>query len=89
MDEEDPLTASTGVRSCRSQGRGVSVGREPVLEPGDTEGELALRLWRANREAIRFALVERDMAVVAHRPVDTLDLTLAPLMRSRIHGGTR
>ncbi|WP_107397949.1 DUF58 domain-containing protein, partial [Streptomyces acidiscabies] len=62
---------------------------EPALEPGDTEGELALRLWRADRDAMRFALVERGIAVVAHRPGETLDLTLAPLLRTRIHGGTR
>ncbi|MFF4017438.1 DUF58 domain-containing protein [Streptomyces sp. NPDC001843] len=62
---------------------------EPVLEPGDTEGELALRLWRADRDAMRFALVERGIAVVAHRPGETLDLALAPLLRTRIRGGTR
>ncbi|WP_107396470.1 DUF58 domain-containing protein, partial [Streptomyces acidiscabies] len=62
---------------------------EPASEPGDTEGELALRLWRADRDAMRFALVERGIAVVAHRPGETLDLTLAPLLRTRIHGGTR
>ncbi|MFD1275919.1 DUF58 domain-containing protein [Streptomyces kaempferi] len=60
---------------------------EPVLEPGDTEGELALRLWRADRDAMRFALMERGIAVVAHRPGETLDLALAPLLRTRIHGG--
>ncbi|WP_335974831.1 DUF58 domain-containing protein [Streptomyces sp. CA2R106] len=62
---------------------------DPVVEPGDTEGELALRLWRADRDAMRFALVERGIAVVTHRPGETLDLALAPLLRTRIHGGTR
>ncbi|MFF5978048.1 DUF58 domain-containing protein [Streptomyces olindensis] len=62
---------------------------EPILEPGDTEGELALRLWRADRDAMRFALVKRGIAVVAHRPGETLDLTLAPLLSTRIHGGIR
>ncbi|MFD7079974.1 DUF58 domain-containing protein [Streptomyces sp. NPDC059918] len=62
---------------------------EPVLEPGDTKGELALRLWRADRDAMRFALLERGIAVVAHRPGETLDLALAPLLRTCIHGGTR
>ncbi|MFF0016336.1 DUF58 domain-containing protein [Streptomyces sp. NPDC005374] len=62
---------------------------EPVLAPGDTEGELALRLWRADRDAMRFALMERGIAVVAHRPGETLDLALAPLLRTRIRGGTR
>ncbi|MEV6583635.1 DUF58 domain-containing protein [Streptomyces sp. NPDC051582] len=62
---------------------------EPVLEPGDTEGELALRLWRADRGAMRFALVERGIAVVTHRQGESLDLALAPLLHTRIHGGTR
>lgn len=62
---------------------------QPVLEPGDAVGELALRLWRADRDALRFALLERGIAVVAHRPGETLDLALAPLLRTRIHGGTR
>ncbi|MEX3106119.1 DUF58 domain-containing protein [Streptomyces sp. ST1015] len=62
---------------------------EPVPEPGDSAGELALRLWRADRDAMRFALMERGIAVLAHRPGETLDLTLAPLLRTRIHGGTR
>ncbi|MEZ7156369.1 DUF58 domain-containing protein [Streptomyces sp. MAD19A] len=62
---------------------------EPVVEPGDSEGELALRLWRADRDAMRFALVERGIAVVAHRPGESLDLALAPLLRTRIRGGSR
>ncbi|MEU1116624.1 MULTISPECIES: DUF58 domain-containing protein [unclassified Streptomyces] len=66
----------------------IPTGR-PVLEPGDTVGELALRLWRADRDALRFALMERGIAVVTHRPGETLDLALAPLLRTRIHGGTR
>ncbi|MBB4789829.1 DUF58 domain-containing protein [Streptomyces nodosus] len=62
---------------------------DPIVEPGDTESGLALRLWRADRDAMRFALVERGIAVVAHRPGETLDLALAPLLRTRIHGGAR
>ncbi|MEU8952984.1 DUF58 domain-containing protein [Streptomyces sp. NPDC048518] len=63
---------------------------QPVPEPGDTVGELALRLWRADRDAMRFALLERGIAVVTHRPGETLDLALAPLLlRTRIRGGTR
>ena len=49
--------------------------------------ELALRLWRADRDAIRFALAERGIAVISHRPGKTLDLALAPLLRTRIRGG--
>ncbi|MER6075013.1 DUF58 domain-containing protein [Streptomyces sp. NPDC001817] len=62
---------------------------DPVVEPGDTEAELALRLWRADRDAMRFALVKRGIAVVAHRPGETLDLALASLLRTRIRGGIR
>ncbi|MYS42526.1 DUF58 domain-containing protein, partial [Streptomyces sp. SID5998] len=62
---------------------------DPVVEAGDSEGELALRLWRADRDAMRFALVERGIAVVAHRPGESLDLALAPLLRASIRGGSR
>ncbi|MEC3992214.1 DUF58 domain-containing protein [Actinacidiphila sp. DG2A-62] len=62
---------------------------DPAVEPGDTEAELALRLWRADRQAMRFALAERGIAVVGHRPGETLDLSLAPLLRTRIRGGSR
>ncbi|MFF9002047.1 DUF58 domain-containing protein [Streptomyces achromogenes] len=62
---------------------------DPAVEPGDTEAELVLRLWRADREAMRYALMERGIAVVTHRPGETLDLALAPLLRTRIHRGTR
>ncbi|WP_327292868.1 DUF58 domain-containing protein [Streptomyces sp. NBC_01198] len=62
---------------------------DPAVEPGDRTAELALRLWRADRDAMRFALTERGVAVVTHRPGETLDLALAPLLRTRIHGGRR
>ncbi|SEG70165.1 Uncharacterized conserved protein, DUF58 family, contains vWF domain [Actinacidiphila yanglinensis] len=62
---------------------------DPEVEPGDVTAEMALRLWRANRDAIRFALAERGIAVIAHQPGQTLDLALAPLLRTRIHGGSR
>lgn len=62
---------------------------DPAVDPRDRTGQLALRLWRADREAIRFALAERGMAVVPHRPGQTLDLALAPLLRTRIRGGSR
>jgi len=61
---------------------------DPAVERGDRAGRTALRLWRANRDAIRFALTERGIAVVAHEPGRTLDLALAPLLRTRIHGGS-
>jgi uncharacterized protein (DUF58 family) len=62
---------------------------DPYVEPGDSAGELALRLWRADRDAMRFALKERGIAVVTHQRGETLDLALAPLVRTRIQGGRR
>ncbi|MEW2516873.1 DUF58 domain-containing protein [Actinacidiphila alni] len=62
---------------------------DPYVEPGDTIAELALRLWRSDRDAMRFALKERGIAVVTHERGEALDLAIAPLMRTRIHGGRR
>jgi uncharacterized protein (DUF58 family) len=62
---------------------------DPLVDPDDPRAHTALRLWRANRDAIRFALTERGIAVVSHEPGRTLDLALAPLLRTRIHGGSR
>ena len=62
---------------------------DPPAPRGDTTAELALRLWRADRDAMRFALTERGIALIAHRPGQTLDLALATLLRTRIRGGSR
>ncbi|MFE0463110.1 DUF58 domain-containing protein [Kitasatospora sp. NPDC058965] len=62
---------------------------EPEVDPQDQAAVLALRLWREDREAIRFALRNRGVPVVAHTPGQSLDLALAPLTRGRIHGGRR
>ncbi|MFJ2956127.1 DUF58 domain-containing protein [Streptomyces sp. NPDC087270] len=62
---------------------------DPPAPRGDTTAELALRLWRADRDAMRFALTERGIALIAHQPGQTLDLALAPLLRTRIRGGSR
>lgn len=62
---------------------------DPEVEPGDTAAELALRLWRSDRDAMRFALKERGIGVVTHQRGETLDLALAPLLRTRIRGGAR
>ncbi|MET9220941.1 DUF58 domain-containing protein [Streptomyces sp. NPDC088197] len=62
---------------------------DPYIEPGDVNAELGLRLWRSERDATRFALKERGIAVVTHERGETLDLALAPLVRTRIHGGRR
>ncbi|WP_405577415.1 DUF58 domain-containing protein [Streptomyces sp. NBC_01190] len=61
----------------------------PRIDAGDPRAELALRLWRADRDAMRFALTKQGIAVITHRPGGTLDLPLAPLLRARIRGGSR
>lgn len=62
---------------------------EPRLDPQDPSAPLALRLWRLDREALRFSLTERGMPVVAWDGEGTLDLALAPLLRRPVHGRTR
>ncbi|GAA2828485.1 DUF58 domain-containing protein [Kitasatospora sp. CM 4170] len=66
----------------------IPVG-EPSVEPGDEVGALALRLWRAEREAMRAALRARGVPVARHTAGEALDLALAPLLRRRIGGGVR
>lgn len=61
----------------------------PYIAPGDTVGHLARRLWLADRAAMRFALRERGIPVVAQSAGKSLDLALAPLLRTRIQGRTR
>jgi len=65
--------------------------REPRVEPGEEAEELALRLWRQERRALRFALAERGIPVLAWDPdaASTLDLSLAPLLRVPIRGRSR
>jgi uncharacterized protein (DUF58 family) len=62
---------------------------EPRPDPQDPGAPLALRLWRLDREALRFSLTERGMPVVAWDGEGTLDLALAPLLRRPVHGRTR
>ncbi|MCX4745515.1 DUF58 domain-containing protein [Kitasatospora sp. NBC_01287] len=59
---------------------------DPLVEDDDEHGRFALRLWRADREAMRFALRNRGIPVVAHTAGEALDLALAPLLRGRIRG---
>ncbi|MFB6890359.1 DUF58 domain-containing protein [Kitasatospora sp. NPDC056327] len=66
----------------------IPVG-EPVVDQDDEVGGPALRLWRAEREAMRAALRARGVPVVRHTPGEALDLALAPLLRRRIAGGSR
>lgn len=62
---------------------------EPRPDPEDPGAPLALRLWRLDRDALRFSLTERGMPVVAWDGENTLDLVLAPLLRRPVHGRTR
>ncbi|MEV6973588.1 DUF58 domain-containing protein [Kitasatospora sp. NPDC093806] len=66
----------------------IPVG-EPPVDPGDEVGALALRLWRAEREAMRAALRGSGVPVTRYTPGEVLDLALAPLLRRRIGGGSR
>ncbi|MFB7470965.1 DUF58 domain-containing protein [Kitasatospora sp. NPDC056184] len=66
----------------------IPVG-EPVVEADDETGALALRLWHAEREAMRAALRARGVPVARYTPGEALDLALAPLLRRRIGGGSR
>ena len=61
---------------------------EPRPDPADGGAPLALRLWRLDRQALRFSLTERGMPVVAWEGDGTLDLALAPLLRRPVHGRT-
>ncbi|WP_406193837.1 DUF58 domain-containing protein [Kitasatospora sp. NBC_01560] len=62
---------------------------EPAVEPGDDVAATALRLWRAEREAMRAALRAKGIPVTRYVPGEALDLALAPLLRRRIGGGAR
>ncbi|WP_083976116.1 DUF58 domain-containing protein [Kitasatospora azatica] len=60
---------------------------DPEVDETDQAAGSALRLWRQDRAAIRFALRNRGVPVVTHAPGESLDLAVAPLLRGRIHGG--
>jgi uncharacterized protein (DUF58 family) len=66
----------------------VPIG-DPVIEPDDQPGLLALEFWRADREAMRAALRGRGIPVLPVVPGESLDLSLAPLLRSRVPGRSR
>lgn len=59
---------------------------DPYVEPGDAAGELGLRLWHADRDAMRFALRDSGVPVLRHAVGESLDLALAPLLSGRIGG---
>lgn len=62
---------------------------EPAARPDDETDALALRLWHAEREAMRSTLRGRGIPVARHTPGETLDLALAPLLRRTITGAAR
>ncbi|MGH3417355.1 MAG: DUF58 domain-containing protein, partial [Actinocrinis sp.] len=64
---------------------------DPRVQAGDEAALYALRLWRMDREALRFSLVERGMPVVTFDGGDEgeLDLALAPLLRTGVRGRVR
>ncbi|MEV5614011.1 DUF58 domain-containing protein [Streptomyces sp. NPDC052225] len=62
---------------------------DPTVEPGDVAGELGLRLWRAERDAMRFALRDSGVPVLRHVVGEPLDLALAPLLAGRVGGRPR
>jgi uncharacterized protein (DUF58 family) len=62
----------------------VPIG-DPRVDAHDAVEQLALRLWHLDREALRFSLVEKGIPVVPWQG-ETLDLSLAPLLRTRIQG---
>ncbi|GAA4963466.1 DUF58 domain-containing protein [Streptomyces heliomycini] len=59
---------------------------DPHVEAGDTAGELGLRLWHADRDAMRFALRDSGVPVLRHVVGEPLDLALAPLLSGWIGG---
>lgn len=62
---------------------------DPVVEPGDVAGGLGLRLWHAERDAMRFALRDSGVPVLRHTAGEPLDLALAPLLSGRVGGRPR
>jgi uncharacterized protein (DUF58 family) len=62
---------------------------DPLVEPGDAAGELGLRLWHADWDAMRFALRDSGVPVLRHVVGESLDLALAPLLSGRIESRGR
>ncbi|WP_031035299.1 DUF58 domain-containing protein [Streptomyces sp. NRRL F-5650] len=62
---------------------------DPQVEPGDEAGALGLRLWRAERDAMRFALRDSGVPVLRRPAGESLDTALAPLLSGRVGGRGR
>ncbi|MFF9190395.1 DUF58 domain-containing protein [Streptomyces rochei] len=81
------------LRDLRSRGRRPVVveipSGDPRVEDGDEAGGLGLRLWHADRAAMRFALRDSGVPVLRHVVGESLDLALAPLSAGRVGGRGR
>jgi uncharacterized protein (DUF58 family) len=84
------------VRDLADRGHPLVVIDVLAHEPRQTTGgkpdhldALALRLWRLDRQAVRFVLGELGVPVVTWDGVDPLDLALAPLLRMPVAGRAR
>lgn len=81
------------LRDLAERGNPVVVVEIPTGDPrvpaDDEAADFALRLWRLDREALRFSLVERGIPVVAWDGSGQLDLALAPLLRTGVRGRER
>lgn len=87
-------TAIEAVRDLADRGHPMVVvdvlGHEPPLPVGsDQIDRVALRLWRLDRQAVRFALGELGVPVVQWDGLESLDLALAPLRRRPVQGRSR
>jgi uncharacterized protein (DUF58 family) len=62
---------------------------EPPVRPRSKAGELALRLWRLDREAMRAGLAGEGVPVIAWGDGEELDAVLAPVRRIPVAAGRR
>jgi uncharacterized protein (DUF58 family) len=87
-------TVVEAVRDLADRGHPLVVidvlGHEPPLpRHADASDVLALRLWRMDRQAVRFVLGELGVPVVNWSGAEPLDLALAPLLHVPLSGRTR
>lgn len=87
-------TVVEAVRDLADRGHPLVVidvlGHEPPLpQHADHADGLALRLWRLDRQAVRFVLGELGVPVVQWDGVSALDLALAPLRQLPVAGRAR
>jgi uncharacterized protein (DUF58 family) len=87
-------TVVEAVRDLADRGHPLVVidvlGHEPPLPKGADHADLlGLRLWRLDRQAVRFVLGELGVPVVNWNGDEPLDLALAPLVRVPLSGRMR